>query len=86
MAASTGRTRWSVEQFGVPRQDAGRRNTPPQTARPRDTRPAPRPYPQRGAPNRPPARPTPAPPPPRSVGATIDAFDLFCAYHLAITP
>ena len=83
MNAGTGRSRWSVEQFGTGRQE--RRNAPPQNARPRrlpDARSAPRPYDDRGRSG---GRPAP-PPPPRAGASPIDAFDLFCAYHLGITP
>jgi len=93
------RARWSPPGGGTPRYE--RRNVPsnaPQHARPNaidrrfdpsQARPRPRPDVARSAPQRP---QPPRPPAPRSApGAAtasgkIDAFDLFCAYHLGITP
>ena len=75
----------------MPRYD--RRNAPPE-ARPRrfdppQGRPQPRPSVDRSVHQRPqPPRPSSARPAPTGATASgkIDAFDLFCAYHLGITP
>jgi hypothetical protein len=74
-----------------------RRNAPPPQDRNRGARPTPRPNIDRGAPPRPnPARATAPSPRPSSTTSShkpaasshssIDAFELFCAYHLGITP
>jgi hypothetical protein len=81
--ASPGRSRWSVEQFGLGRDD--RRGAPPQGNRPRprpDARPVQSRPDDRG--RSAPARSN-APAPSRAATTRIDPFELFCAYHLGIT-
>jgi hypothetical protein len=86
MNAGPGRSRWSVEQFGLGRDDRrdDRRGAPPaDRPRPRpDARPVQHRHEGRGRPG--PPRPA-APPAPRGAAASIDPFELFCAYHLGIT-
>jgi hypothetical protein len=81
--ANVGRSRWSAAgSSGAARNDPRRGGGPPPARSRRFApagHPAPRPNPERSTPPRP-APPTHGP------GGKIDAFELFCAYHLGITP
>lgn len=96
-AGNVGRSRWAGG--GTTTAGNDRRGGPPPQSRPRrydpNARPTPgrgddRPFPRRGndRPRTADARPAPRQDAPRTTsGSTsIDAFELFCAYHLGITP
>jgi hypothetical protein len=73
-AAREQRPRWSPASAGPRSEYRGG----PSQGRPRGFSPGERPEPHRNVEHQPAARPRP--------GGTIDPFELFCAYHLGITP